>query len=126
MDSEDAIPRYSGWLAIAAASPNTRAPPIDAHPRSGRNLLRFPTGALLIFAFLFGVVYFFADFSYISAFTAAGGSVMTVTTILMMTPVFSSLVKYFYTGGGLPNGYQIAGYVLAVAAVYVVGKGNTP
>ena len=86
----------------------------------------FPTGALLVFAFLFGVVYFFADFSYISAFTAAGGSVMTVTTILMMTPVFSSLVKYFYTGGGLPNRYQVAGYILAVAAVYVVGQGNTP
>ncbi|KKT95073.1 MAG: hypothetical protein UW97_C0029G0002 [Parcubacteria group bacterium GW2011_GWA2_45_15] len=84
----------------------------------------FPTGTLLIIAFVFGVVYFFADFSYISAFTAAGASVMTVTTILMMTPVFSSLVKYFYTGGGLPNSYQIAGYILAVVAILLVSKGG--
>lgn len=85
----------------------------------------FPTGALLVFVFLFGIVYFCADFSYISAFTAAGANVMTVTTILMLTPVFSSLVKYFYTGGGLPNGYQIAGYILAVGAILLVSKGGS-
>jgi len=79
---------------------------------------------MLLFAFAIGVIYFVADFSYISAFTAAGGSVMAVSTILIMTPVFSSLVKYVYTGGALPNGYQIAGYVLAVVAIYLIGKGN--
>lgn len=84
----------------------------------------FPTGVLLAFVFLFGAVYFVADFSYISAFTSAGADVMTVTTILMMTPVFSSLVKYVYTGGGLPNVSQVIGYLLTIAAIYFVGRGS--
>ena len=84
----------------------------------------FPTGATLVFAIAIGIIYFAADFSYISAFTAAGGDVMTITTIMMMVPISSSLVKYLYTGGALPNGFQMAGYVLAAAAVYLVSKGN--
>lgn len=86
--------------------------------------IAFPVGTLLVLTLAFGAVYFFADFFYISAFTAASGSVMTVTTILMLTPVTSSIVKYFYTGGTLPNSYQVAGYILAVAAVYLVSKGS--
>ena len=55
----------------------------------------------------------------------AVGTAMDMTpTILILTPVFSSVVKYVYTGGALPNGHQVAGYVLAAAAVYLVSKGS--
>ena len=81
-----------------------------------------PTGALLAFTLVAGVTYFFADYSYLAAYTS-GGSLMSVTTVAILLPVFASLVKFAWTRD-LPNGWQLAGYALAIAAIALVVKGN--
>jgi len=81
-----------------------------------------PSGIAILIALGVGLVYFFADFFFVGAYTS-GGSVFSVTTIVIMLPVFASVIKYFWVGG-LPNLYQIAGYILAFFAVFLVTKGS--
>lgn len=83
-----------------------------------------PTGNAILLAMVVGVMYFFADAFYVSAYTT-GGTLMVVTTIVLIFPAFASLIKFFWVGG-LPNRYQIIGYALAVLAVLCVAKGNVP
>ncbi len=88
-----------------------------------RGAAPFPRGAMLLLATLVGLSYFFADYFYVSAFTH-GGDLVTITTILALLPVLSSIVKFVWVGG-LPNVYQVAGYLFAAAAVYLVAKGSS-
>lgn len=88
---------------------------------SGQTVLA-PSGVTILAAILIGSLYFFADYFYIGAYTS-GGSVLTVTSIVIMFPVFASVIKYFWTGG-VPNAYQVFGYLLAVAAVLLISKGS--
>ena len=81
----------------------------------------FPNGIFLWLALLTGLIWFLADYAYVSAYTS-GGSLLTITTIVTLFPVVASVAKFIWTGG-LPNSYQIAGYILAATAVYLVGKG---
>ncbi len=82
-----------------------------------------PSGIVLVLALLLGLAYFFADYFYIGAYTD-GGSLLTVSTIVVLFPVFASLIKYFWVGG-LPNMYQVVGYLLAACAVVLVAKGGS-
>jgi len=81
-----------------------------------------PSGIAIGITLGCGLLYFFADYFYVGAYTS-GGSVLMVTTIVIMFPIFASIVKYFWTGG-LPNFYQVAGYILAFFAVLLVAKGT--
>ena len=82
-----------------------------------------PSGSMIILTILVGLAYFIADSFYLGAYTG-GGDVLTVTARVVMIPVLASAIKYFWTGG-LPNLYQVIGYILAVAAVIMVAKGSS-
>ncbi|MBX4187452.1 MAG: DMT family transporter [Candidatus Doudnabacteria bacterium] len=84
--------------------------------------INFPTGSALWIVMILGVAYFFADYFFLGAFTA-GGNVMTVSTILLLTPAIAAIIKYLWVGGK-PNVYQVSGYVLIAAAMLLVAKGN--
>lgn len=83
---------------------------------------KFPTGSALMWMIVLGLVFTAADYFYIGAYTN-GGSLMTITGIVVMFPVFASIVK-FAVNRDLPNGWQVAGYALAVCAVALVTKGS--
>ncbi len=48
---------------------------------------------------------------------------MTITTIVVMFPIFASFFKFLVTRD-LPNPWHIAGWVLAAVAVILVTKGE--
>ena len=82
-----------------------------------------PSGKMFLLAAAVGAMYFFADGFYIGAYTS-GGSVFVITTVAVLFPVLASVIRYVWVGGS-PNVYQVIGYFLAVAAVFLVAKGST-
>lgn len=66
------------------------------------------------------VLLLLADYFYFSAYHA-GGSIMTITTLVVLVPVFASFIK-FVSGGGAPSGRQLVGWTLAAASVLLVTK----
>lgn len=84
--------------------------------------ITFPTGTALLIVMVMGVAYFFADYFYLSAFTH-GGSVLTISMIILIVPAVAAIIRYFWVGG-LPNTYQIIGYVLIVTAMIFITKGS--
>ena len=93
-----------------------------SYMRSTGDQINFPTGLIFVLVLAVGVLHFFADYCYYLAYTA-GGTLMSITTIAIMLPIFSSFAKFAWTNC-LPSAYQLTGYVLAVIAIYLVGKGN--
>ena len=81
-----------------------------------------PSGTDLMITIGMAIGWIIADAFFLGAYEV-GGSLITITTIIIMFPVFASVIKYLWVGG-LPNSYQIGGYVLAVLAVLLVSKGN--
>lgn len=81
-----------------------------------------PTGSAIFIALAVGAMFFLADAFYVGAYEA-GGTLMVITTIMLAFPALASLMKYLWVGG-LPNNYQIVGYVLAALGVLCVTKGN--
>lgn len=67
-------------------------------------------------------VFFFADFFYIGAYTS-GGSLLAVTTLVVLFPAIAQLIKFAWVGGS-PNYYHMFGYLLAAIAVILIGKGS--
>lgn len=84
--------------------------------------ISLPRGHFIALTLVGGIIYFLADFFYLSAYTS-GGSVFTVTTIMMLFPLMASVVKFFWVGG-VPNPCQIFGYIFGVLAVIFVVKGS--
>jgi len=84
----------------------------------------FPVGIDLILLIAVGFVLGMADYFYTGAFTN-GGELLTITSIIVMFPAFSSLIKFVLTRD-VPNAWQISGYILAVGAMILVAKGSTP
>lgn len=82
----------------------------------------FPTGTNLLLLFVMGFLFAIADFFYVGAYTN-GGSLLTVTSITIMFPVFASIIKFMIEKQA-PNKWQIAGYILAVCSILLVVKGN--
>ena len=82
----------------------------------------FPRGGLLWLTLLVGVLYFVADYFYIGAFKA-GGSAVVISTIAILAPVITAMGSHAL-GGAWPNGWQIAGYVMAASAVVLLAKGG--
>lgn len=81
-----------------------------------------PNGKFIWIAVGVGILYFVADTCYVGAYTS-GGSLFTITSIVIMFPVFASIIRYFWVGG-LPNLYHIASYLLALGAIILSIKGN--
>lgn len=84
--------------------------------------ISLPRGSFIALTLVGGIIYFLGDFFYLSAYTS-GGSVFTVTTIMMLFPLMASVIKFFWVGG-IPNFYQIVGYMFGVVAVIFVVKGS--
>ena len=81
----------------------------------------FPTGQALLLMGTVGVVFFLADYFYLGAYTNKG-DVITITTIVTLTPVVASVVKYLWVGG-VPNSWQFAAYASAAVTVMLAAKG---
>src|SRR5437870_542068 len=58
----------------------------------GGHDLKFPSGAAFWIVMLLGIIYFFADYFYIGAFTA-GGDVVTISTIILIVPAIAAIMK---------------------------------
>jgi drug/metabolite transporter (DMT)-like permease len=82
----------------------------------------FPRGLDMLFVFVLGVVFFAADYFYVSAYTS-GGNLYAIVCASMMFPVFASLMKLAWTGSA-PNYWQIGGYVLAAGSILLITRGN--
>lgn len=67
-----------------------------------------------------GVMLFFADFAFLSAYHG-GGSVAQVATIVALFPAIAVLIK-FLIGGGTPSLSQAIGLALVPLVVYLVSK----
>ena len=89
---------------------------------AGQSFLIPNNKTILLIASL-ALVYFVADYFFMSAYTN-GGDILTITTIVIMFPIFASIIKFFWVGG-VPNLYQVSGYVLAVISVILVTKGSS-
>jgi drug/metabolite transporter (DMT)-like permease len=82
----------------------------------------FPSGSYLIWVVILGLIMAVADYFYVGSYTA-GGSLMTITSMMIMFPVFASIVKFAVTRE-LPNVWQVGGYFFAVIAVILITKGS--
>jgi len=81
-----------------------------------------PSGTDAILAVMVGVMFFLADMFYIGAYTN-GGSLLAVTTLVVLFPAAAQLIK-FILAGSRPNYYHLAGYILAALAVILISKGS--
>ncbi len=81
-----------------------------------------PTGEVLAYCVVVGLLFFSADYFYATAYTN-GASLLTVTPLIALVPVFATLVKFTLTGE-LPNIWHALGFVFALISVYLVTKGN--
>lgn len=81
----------------------------------------FPTGNLLWFTLILGIIFTLADYFYIGAYTN-GGSVIAVSAIIALFPAVSSGLKFILTKE-IPNIWQIAGYVLIFIGIIMIAKG---
>lgn len=88
---------------------------------SGQKIV-MPSGSDAGMAIAAAVVFFFADYFYIGAYTS-GGSLLAVTTLVVLFPAIAQLIKFAWVGGS-PNYYHLAGYLLAAIAVVLISKGS--
>ncbi|MDB5195276.1 MAG: hypothetical protein JWO84_460 [Parcubacteria group bacterium] len=87
----------------------------------------FPAGMNLVWLIVLGVLFFVADYLYVGAYTS-NVSLLTITTISVLFPVFASLIKLvgsrFLAGMTFtpPTPTLVIAYVLAATAVILVVK----
>lgn len=81
----------------------------------------FPVGAMFGWVMVLGVIYAGADFFYVGAYTA-GGDVRTITAVVVVAPVFASVIKYYWLGS-VPNRWQLLSFVAAAITVALANKG---
>lgn len=84
--------------------------------------IAFPSGNYLWLALGIGLLYYAADYFFLGAFTS-GGNALVIATLVALSPVVTALVKFLWLGSK-PNGYQVAAYLCALAAVILVTKSN--
>jgi drug/metabolite transporter (DMT)-like permease len=90
--------------------------------RAQDKAISFPAGGALYVAGITGIVFFVADAFFFSAYNN-NADAFTVSSIVLMFPAATSLMKYFWAGS-VPNRYHIAAYAVAVVAVVLAEKGN--
>jgi hypothetical protein len=69
-----------------------------------------------------GIMFFFADLLYIGAYTN-GGSLLAITTLLVLFPAIAQAIKVVWIGGKV-NYYHVLGYIFAALAVILISKGS--
>src|SRR3989344_5307987 len=84
--------------------------------------ITMPSGGDARMAVASAIVFFVADYFYIGAYTS-GGSLLAVTTLVVLFPAIAQLIKFMWVGGS-PNYYHIFGYALAALAVVLISKGS--
>jgi len=84
--------------------------------------LSLPTRADAPTVVAVGVMFFVADLFYVGAYTS-GGSLLAITTLVVLFPAIAQLIKMSWVGGRV-NYYHVAGYVLAALAVILIAKGS--
>lgn len=82
----------------------------------------WPRGDMFLLVIALGLIMTAGDYFYVAAYTNKG-SLMTVAGIVVMFPVFASIVKFAVTRT-VPNWWQVAGYACAAIAVALVTKGS--
>ncbi len=85
--------------------------------------ITFPTKVHLPYILLCALLIYIADYFYFSAYHAKG-SVLLVTTLVVLFPAFASLIDYLFFTRLMPSLWQGVGYVLAVIAVICVAYGT--
>lgn len=95
---------------------------VRASSLAGANDIAFPGGWQLALALAIGLLFFAGDYFLFGAYTH-NGDIFTIVTVTMLFPVFASAVRLLFTFE-LPNLYHIIGYLLAIAAILVLQKGN--
>lgn len=90
-----------------------------------KNLIGFqaniPDSAQILTIVFVGVILFFADYCFFSAYNS-GGSLIIITTLVVLLPVIASFIKYASTGEGVPSTNQLLGWMFAAVAVFLVTK----
>jgi hypothetical protein len=81
-----------------------------------------PKGQDAVVAILVGVLFFVADLFYVGAYTG-GGSLLAITTLVVLFPAIAQLIKLLWVGGQM-NYYHVVGYILAAVAVVLISKGS--
>lgn len=84
--------------------------------------IAIPNRTDAVIATAVAVMFFFADFFYVGAYTN-GGSVLVVTTMVVLFPAIAQLIKFLWVGGSW-NYYHIFGYLFAALAVILISKGS--
>lgn len=69
-----------------------------------------------------GVMFFCADIFYVGAYTN-GGSLLAITSLVVLVPAVGQLIKLVWVGGRL-NYYHLAGYIMVAIAVILIAKGT--
>lgn len=82
-----------------------------------------PGRSMLGYILLFGIAYFLADWSYLTAY-AKGGTAFTITTIMIALPLVTATVDALW-GKTLPSIQQLIGYVVTAVGIYLVTTGKT-
>lgn len=81
-----------------------------------------PTGSDLRWILAVGLLVCIGQIFFLTSYTS-GGDVITITMIVTLLPIGASIVKFCWVGG-LPNMYQITGYILAFVAVLLILRGG--
>lgn len=88
---------------------------------SGQNIT-MPNRSDTMLIVAVGAMFFLADLFYVGAYTN-GGSLLAITTLVVLFPAIAQLIKFAWVGGS-PNYYHLFGYLLAATAVILISKGS--
>jgi len=87
----------------------------------------WPRGNALLLVIIIGLVFFAADYLYLSAY-ALKGDVVTLTTIFIALPAVAAFIKWVWlsashqTGLVIPSLTVIGGYILVGSGVFLITK----
>lgn len=82
----------------------------------------FPTGEYLAWAVGSAVLFFIADYLFISAYSLGGDST-TITILTLTVPIFVVGIKYVWRGE-LPSAHHAAAFGAAFLALYFLYRGH--
>lgn len=95
--------------------------------KTGNGTISWPTG-VLPWIILAGIVFFFADYfmvkAYTSAFEGGGEYLFEIVAVGALFPVFAAMIKYAWVQS-LPNRWHVAAFAVAGLVVWLAAKGNS-
>jgi drug/metabolite transporter (DMT)-like permease len=85
--------------------------------------MSLPTGNTRWIVVGVALMFLLADYLYYGSFSR-GGNVVTITTLLVLMPVISGIIKFVWVKES-PSPYHISAIIFATIAVILVALGNT-